>query len=43
MASASLPPPASTDDALDMVLTGLRHLNAADPTAMVAAEQARLP
>jgi len=41
MASAALPPPASASDALDMVLTGLRHLNAADPTAMVTAEQAQ--
>ena len=42
MASAALPPPAGTSDALDMVLTGLRYLNAADPTAMLTAEQARI-
>ena len=39
MASAALPPPASTDDALDMVLAGLRHLNAADPTWAQRAEE----
>jgi Domain of unknown function (DUF222) len=42
MASAALPPPADTSDALDMVLTGLRYLNSADPTAMLTAEQARI-
>jgi len=42
MASAALPPPASTGDALDMVLTGLRYLTEADPTALHAAEQARI-
>jgi hypothetical protein len=42
MASAAAPPPASTSDALDMVLTGMRYLNAGDPTAMVTAEQARM-
>jgi len=40
MASAALPSPASTSDALDMVQAGLRYLNAADPTAMITAEQA---
>ena len=28
------PAPASTAEAMDMVLTGLRHLAAADPTAL---------
>ncbi len=42
MASASLPPPASTDDALDMVLTGMRYLTAGDPAAMVTGQQTRL-
>ena len=41
MASAA-PPPASTFDALDMVVAGMRYLNAGDPTAMVTAEQARI-
>jgi hypothetical protein len=42
MASAAAPPPASTSDALDMVLTGLRYLTAGDPAAMVTVEQARV-
>jgi hypothetical protein len=41
MASAALPPPASASDALDMVLTGMRYMNAADATAMLTEEQAR--
>ncbi len=34
------PAPASTAEAMDMVLTGLRHLAAADPTALAAQAQA---
>ena len=34
------PAPASTAEAMDMVLTGLSHLAAADPTAMAAQAQA---
>ena len=34
------PAPAATADAVDMVLTGLRHLAAADPTALAAQVQA---
>ncbi len=41
MASADTRSPASASDALDMVLTGMRYLNAADVTAMVTGEQAR--
>src|ERR1700733_13791247 len=41
MASAATPPPASTDGALDMVLTGMRYLTAADPAVMVTGEQTR--
>ena len=41
MASAALPPPASTDDALDMLLAAMRYLNAGDSTALVTAAQAR--
>jgi hypothetical protein len=36
----AIPAPASTTEAMDMVLTGLRHLAAADPTALAAAAQA---
>ena len=32
--------PASTTEAMDMVLTGLRHLAAADPTTLAAQAQA---
>ncbi|MGH3194203.1 MAG: hypothetical protein ACRDOL_44465, partial [Streptosporangiaceae bacterium] len=42
MASAALPPPASTSDALDMLVAAMRHLNAADHATMAAAEQARV-
>jgi len=42
MASAATLPSASASDALDMVLAGMRQLNATDPAAMVAAEQARV-
>ena len=35
-----IPAPASTAEAMDMVLTGLRHLAAADPTALAAQAQA---
>jgi hypothetical protein len=42
MASADPQTPASTFDALDMVLTGLRYLNAGDPTALLTAGQARV-
>ena len=41
MSSAAIPPPATTDDALDMLLAALRHLTAADPTAMATEQQAR--
>jgi hypothetical protein len=41
MASADTQPPASTSDALEVVLARLRYVNAADPTAMAAGEQAR--
>ena len=36
----SIPAPASTTEAMDMVLTGLRHLAAADPTTLAAQAQA---
>jgi Domain of unknown function (DUF222) len=36
----AIPAPASTAEAMDMVLTGLRHLAAADPTALAAQAQA---
>jgi hypothetical protein len=36
----AIPAPASTAEAVDMVLTGLRHLAAADPTALAAQAQA---
>jgi len=36
----AIPAPASTAEAMDMVLTGLRHLAAADPTAMAVQAQA---
>jgi hypothetical protein len=36
----SVPVPASTAEAVDMVLTGLRHLAAADPTALAVQAQA---
>src|SRR6202451_1339278 len=36
----SIPAPATTAEAMDMVLTGLRHLAATDPTALVAQAQA---
>ncbi len=36
----AIPAPASTTEAMDMVLAGLRHLAAADPTALTAAAQA---
>jgi Domain of unknown function (DUF222)/HNH endonuclease len=36
----AIPDPASTAEAMDMVLTGLRHLTAADPTAMASRAQA---
>jgi Domain of unknown function (DUF222) len=36
----TIPAPASTADAMDMVLTGLRHLAATDPTALAAQAQA---
>jgi Domain of unknown function (DUF222) len=42
MASAATRPPASTSDALNMVLTGMRYLNAANAAAMAAGEQARM-
>ncbi|MGH3193301.1 MAG: DUF222 domain-containing protein, partial [Streptosporangiaceae bacterium] len=42
MASADLPPPASTSDALDMLVTAMRHLNTADHAAMLTAEQAQI-
>lgn len=42
MASAAAPPPASTFGALDIVLAGMRYLNAGDPAAMVTEEQARV-
>ncbi|MGH3226414.1 MAG: DUF222 domain-containing protein, partial [Streptosporangiaceae bacterium] len=42
LASAALPPPASTSDALDMLVAAMRHLNAADHATMAAAEQARV-
>jgi hypothetical protein len=35
-----IPAPASTTEAMDMVLTGLRHLAAADPTTLAAQAQA---
>ena len=35
------PAPASTAEAMDMVLTGLSYLAAADPTALAAQAQAR--
>jgi hypothetical protein len=35
-----IPAPASTAEAVDMVLTGLRYLAAADPTALAAQAQA---
>src|ERR1700733_7387784 len=37
---STIPAPASTADALNMVLTGLRYLAAADPTAMAVQAQA---
>jgi hypothetical protein len=36
----AIPAPASTAEAMDMVLTGLKHLAAADPTALAAQAQA---
>jgi Domain of unknown function (DUF222) len=36
----SIPAPASASEAMDMVLTGLRHLAAADPTTLAAQAQA---
>ena len=36
----SVPAPASTAEAADMVLAGLRYLAAADPTALAAQAQA---
>jgi Domain of unknown function (DUF222) len=36
----AIPAPADTAEAMDMVLTGLRHLAAADPTALSARAQA---
>ena len=39
--TATVPPPASTSDALDMYLASLRYLTAVDPTAMMTVEQAR--
>ena len=42
MASAALPPPASIDGALDMVLAGMRYLTAGDPAAMLTGQQARV-
>jgi hypothetical protein len=36
----SVPAPASTAEAMDMVLTGLRYMAAADPTALAAEAQA---
>jgi Domain of unknown function (DUF222) len=36
----AIPAPASTGEAMDMVLTGLRHLAAADPTALAVQAQA---
>jgi hypothetical protein len=36
----AIPAPATTAEAMDMVLTGLRHLAATDPTALVAQAQA---
>jgi hypothetical protein len=36
----SAPAPASTAEAMDMVLTGLRYMAAADPTALAAEAQA---
>jgi hypothetical protein len=36
----SIPAPATTAEAMDMVLTGLRHLAATDPTALPAQAQA---
>ena len=35
-----IPAPANTAEAMDMVLTGLRHLAAADPTALAVRAQA---
>ncbi|MGH3188346.1 MAG: DUF222 domain-containing protein [Streptosporangiaceae bacterium] len=42
MASAADPPPASTSDTLDMLLTAMRNLNSVDPSAMLTEEQARI-
>jgi len=39
--TATIPPPAGTSDALDMILAGYRYLAAADPAAMPAADRAR--
>jgi hypothetical protein len=36
----SIPAPASASDAMDMVLTGLAYLTAADPTALAVQAQA---
>jgi len=36
-----IPAPVNTDEAVDMVLTGLSHLAATDPTALAAQAQAR--
>ena len=36
----AIPTPASNAEAMDMVLTGLRHLAATDPTALAAQAQA---
>src|ERR1700728_884723 len=42
MASAADPPPASTSDPMDMLLTAMRSLNSADPAALPTEEQARI-
>ena len=36
----AIPAPASTADAMDMILAGLRHLAATDPTALATQAQA---